>query len=91
MHSLPLFHRIAGSRVGVVGDGEIAAAKRRLIERAGGICSLRQARLLGIVHNQGISAAVLARGRADAVRLTLEEIRHPCAGLTLVVRKTPSP
>lgn len=38
MHSLPLFHRIAGERVVVVGDGEMAAAKRRLIERAGGIC-----------------------------------------------------
>lgn len=38
MHSLPLFHRIAGARVVVVGDGEMAAAKRRLVERAGGIC-----------------------------------------------------
>ena len=38
MHSLPLFHRIAGERVVVVGDGEMAEAKRRLIERAGGIC-----------------------------------------------------
>lgn len=38
LHSLPLFHRIAGTPVVVVGDGEIAAAKRRLIERAGGLC-----------------------------------------------------
>lgn len=38
MHSLPLFHRIAGELVVVVGDGEMAAAKRRLIERAGGVC-----------------------------------------------------
>ena len=38
LHSLPLFHRIAGSKVVVVGDGEAAAAKRRLIERAGGAC-----------------------------------------------------
>jgi len=38
MHSLPLFHRIGGTRVVVVGHGEMAAAKRRLIERAGGIC-----------------------------------------------------
>ena len=35
MHSLPLFHRIAGSRVVVVGAGEAAAAKARLVERAG--------------------------------------------------------
>lgn len=38
MHSLPLFHRIAGERVVLVGDGQMAGAKRRLIERAGGLC-----------------------------------------------------
>lgn len=38
MHSLPLFHRTAGERVVVVGDGDAAAAKRRLVERAGGVC-----------------------------------------------------
>lgn len=38
MHSLPLFHRIGGARLVVVGDRDMAAAKRRLIERAGGIC-----------------------------------------------------
>ncbi|MBX7526163.1 precorrin-2 dehydrogenase/sirohydrochlorin ferrochelatase family protein [Qipengyuania vesicularis] len=37
MHSLPLFHRIAQTRVVVVGDGAMADAKKRLIERAGGI------------------------------------------------------
>lgn len=38
MHSLPLFHRIAGTPVIVVGDGDMAAAKRRLVARAGGLC-----------------------------------------------------
>jgi len=37
MQSLPLFHRIAGQPVIVLGDGEAAAAKRRLVERAGGV------------------------------------------------------
>ena len=37
MRSLPLFHRVAGQRVVVLGDGDAAAAKRRLVERAGGI------------------------------------------------------
>ncbi len=37
MHSLPLFHRIAGARVVVVGDGGMAEAKARLVARAGGI------------------------------------------------------
>ncbi len=38
MHSLPLFHRIGGTRVVVVGDGDMADAKRRLVTRAGGEC-----------------------------------------------------
>ena len=37
MHSLPLLHRIAGQTVIVLGDGEAAMAKRRLVERAGGL------------------------------------------------------
>ena len=37
MHSLPLFHRIAGQRVIVLGQGAMAQAKARLVERAGGI------------------------------------------------------
>ena len=35
--SLPLFHRIAGQPVIVQGEGEAALAKRRLVERAGGV------------------------------------------------------
>jgi uroporphyrin-III C-methyltransferase/precorrin-2 dehydrogenase/sirohydrochlorin ferrochelatase len=35
--ALPLFHNIAGQPVIVLGSGEAAAAKRRLVERAGGI------------------------------------------------------
>lgn len=37
LNSLPLFHRIAGKRVVVIGEGEMGEAKRRLVERAGGI------------------------------------------------------
>lgn len=37
MHSLPIFVRIAGQPVILIGSGEAADAKRRLIERAGGI------------------------------------------------------
>lgn len=36
MKSLPLYHRIAGQPVIVLGHGEAAAARRRLVERAGG-------------------------------------------------------
>lgn len=35
--SLPLFHRVAGQSVIVLGEGEAAEAKRRLVERAGGV------------------------------------------------------
>lgn len=37
MHSLPLFHRLTGQPVIVVGTGEAAEAKRRLLERAGAV------------------------------------------------------
>jgi uroporphyrin-III C-methyltransferase/precorrin-2 dehydrogenase/sirohydrochlorin ferrochelatase len=36
MRSLPLFHRVAGKPVIVVGEGQAGEAKRRLVERAGG-------------------------------------------------------
>ena len=38
LSSLPLFHRVAGGRVVVLGEGPAADAKRRLVERAGGEC-----------------------------------------------------
>jgi uroporphyrin-III C-methyltransferase/precorrin-2 dehydrogenase/sirohydrochlorin ferrochelatase len=37
MEGLPLFHRIAGRPVLLVGEGDQAAARRRLVEAAGGI------------------------------------------------------
>lgn len=37
MHSLPLFIKLAGQPVILIGTGEAALAKQRLIERAGGI------------------------------------------------------
>jgi len=38
MDQLPLFLNLRGKNVVLVGDGDAADAKRRLIERAGGIC-----------------------------------------------------
>ncbi|MBX9727650.1 MAG: siroheme synthase, partial [Sphingopyxis sp.] len=37
MHSLPVFVRLSGRPVILLGDGEAAAAKRRLLERAGAV------------------------------------------------------
>ena len=55
MHSLPLFPRIAGTCVIVLGEGEAALAKRRLVERAG-----------GVVSNDPAAAAALAFVALDA-------------------------
>lgn len=38
LESLPLFHRVRATRVVLVGEGPMADAKRRLIERAGARC-----------------------------------------------------
>jgi uroporphyrin-III C-methyltransferase/precorrin-2 dehydrogenase/sirohydrochlorin ferrochelatase len=67
--SLPLFHRVRGQPVIVLGAGEAAAAKRRLVERAGGVVvdDLAQgidlgARLAFIAHDDETAAL------ADALR-----------------------
>lgn len=75
IETLPLFHRIAGQPVIVLGNGEAAAAKRRLVERAGGIVidDIQEgvdkgARLAFIAHDNDEAAS------GDAIRLR-------CAGL----------
>ena len=58
--SLPLFHRIDGKRVVVIGDGAMAEAKRRLVERAGGIpCSEAEA------HHAALAFVALEDDRAS--------------------------
>jgi len=81
--SLPLFHKIAGQPVIVLGEGAMAEPKRRLVERAGGevIGELqggidRGARLAFIAHDD----AAMCEG--DAIRLR-------CAGLLVNVVDRP--
>jgi len=81
--SLPLFHRIAGQPVIVLGQGAMAEPKRRLVERAGGevIADLqdgidRGARLAFVAHDD----AAMCEG--DAIRLR-------CAGLLVNVVDRP--
>lgn len=58
MHSLPLFLRLTGRPVILIGAGEAADAKRRLLERAGAIVVAEEAQAaLAIVAN-GDEAAV---------------------------------
>ncbi|MWV28550.1 precorrin-2 dehydrogenase/sirohydrochlorin ferrochelatase family protein [Aurantiacibacter rhizosphaerae] len=83
MRSLPLFHRVAGQPVIVLGEGEMAEPKRRLVERAGGrvVTDMQQgvdegARLAFVAHDD----AKMCEG--DAIRLR-------CAGLLVNVVDRP--
>lgn len=83
IQSLPLYHRIASQPVVVLGSGEAAEAKRRLVARAGGIVidDMQEgidkgARLAFIAHDNPEAAA------GDAVRLR-------CAGLLVNVTDQP--
>lgn len=66
--SLPLFHRVRGTRVVVVGQGDMAEAKARLVERAGGIpCSEAEA------HHARLAFVALEDDReATAVAMRLK-------------------
>ncbi len=47
MHSLPVFVRLAGRPVILIGTGEAAEAKRRLLERAGAVVVGEEAEAAG--------------------------------------------
>ncbi|MEO5705403.1 MAG: NAD(P)-dependent oxidoreductase [Alteraurantiacibacter sp.] len=83
MRSLPLFHRLTGQPVVVLGEGPMAEPKRRLVERAGGevIADLadgidRGARLAFIAHD-------------DASLCESDAIRARSAGLLVNVVDRP--
>ena len=83
MQSLPLFHQIAGKPVIVLGEGEMAEPKRRLVERAGAraVTDLQEgldegSRIPFIAHDDA------AMCEADAIRLR-------CAGLLVNVVDRP--
>lgn len=73
MRSLPLFHQVAGQPVIVLGEGEAAEAKRRLVERAGGIVvedDDREARLAFIALERPELAVVRLKARGVLVNVT---------------------
>ena len=83
MQQLPLYHSIAGKPVVVLGSGDAAAAKRRLVERTRGVVldDLQSgidegARLAFVAHDDP------ARCEADAIRLR-------CAGMLVNVVDRP--
>jgi uroporphyrin-III C-methyltransferase / precorrin-2 dehydrogenase / sirohydrochlorin ferrochelatase len=67
MHSLPLFHRLAGQPVIVLGEGEAAEAKQRLVKRAGGQIvgaddSAARLAFIALEQPEAAAAALKARG-----------------------------
>lgn len=72
IESLPLFHRIAARPVIVLGEGEAAEAKRRLVERAGGVpCGEdeAEARLAFVALDAPEEAAARLRSRGLLVNV----------------------
>lgn len=81
--SLPLFHRIAGQPVVVLGHGDAAEAKRRLVERAGG--DVVEELEPGI--DAGARLAFIAH--ADPATCEADASRARCAGLLVNVVDRP--
>ncbi len=81
MHSLPLFIKVAGQPVILIGSGEAAEAKRRLIERAGGIVVGEEndcARIAFIALPDSEGAAAAERLKARGMLVNVVDMPHLC-------------
>ena len=81
--SLPLFHKVAGTRIVVVGEGEMGAAKRRLVERAGAIpCAETEAHHAALafvaLEDEREAAAVRQRLKAAGLLVNVADKPHLC-------------
>lgn len=83
IHSLPLFHRINGQKVLVLGDGAAAEPKRRLVERAGGIVEADMQRAI----DEGVRLAFVAYEDSRACENAAINLR--CAGMLVNVVDMP--
>lgn len=85
MHSLPLFVRLQGRPVILLGDGEAAGAKRRLLERAGAeVVGEDGAAALAIVAIEDDDAAEAAVARLKARGILVNAVdRLPLCDFTL--------
>ena len=78
LHSLPLFVRLAGRAVILLGEGEAADAKRRLLERAGATIVGEEAdAALGIVAIDDADAALAAVARLKARGILVNAVDRP--------------
>ena len=82
--SLPLFHRIKGQKVLVLGDGDAAEPKKRLVERAGGEVETDMQRAI----DEGVRIAFVAYEDARACENAAINLR--CAGMLVNVVDMPS-
>ncbi len=83
LQSLPLFHRIDGQKVLVLGEGEAAEPKRRLVARAGGIVIDDQAQAV----DEGVRIAFVAYDDPKACEVAAINLR--CAGMLVNVVDRP--
>ncbi len=83
INSLPLFHRIKGKKVLVLGDGEAAEPKKRLVERAGGIIEDDMQRAI----DEGVRLAFVAYEDSRACENAAINLR--CAGMFVNVVDMP--
>ena len=71
LHSLPLFVRLAGRPVILLGEGEAADAKRRLLDRAGAQVVTDEAAIAALaivaIDNEAEALAAVARLKARGV------------------------
>ncbi len=81
--SLPLFHQVRGQKVLLLGDGEAAEPKRRLIERAGAIVINEMSEAV----DEGVRIAFVAHEDAKACEAAAINLR--CAGLIVNVVDRP--
>lgn len=81
--SLPLFHQIDGQKVLVLGEGDAAEPKRRLVERAGGVVIDDSAQAI----DEGVRIAFVAFDDAKACEAAAINLR--CAGMLVNVVDRP--
>ncbi|MBV7259385.1 precorrin-2 dehydrogenase/sirohydrochlorin ferrochelatase family protein [Erythrobacter crassostreae] len=81
--SLPLFHQITGQQVLVLGEGDTAEPKRRLVERAGGVIVDDIQRAV----DEGVRIAFVAYEDAKACEAAAINLR--CAGMLVNVVDRP--
>jgi uroporphyrin-III C-methyltransferase / precorrin-2 dehydrogenase / sirohydrochlorin ferrochelatase len=77
VHSLPLFVRLAGRRVLLLGEGETADAKRRLLERAGADVVSDGGAPLAIVAIEDDAEAEAAVARLKAAGTLVNAVDRP--------------